>query len=442
MRTKHDLEQALRDLRRDQEPLMSRDAIKSLLAAHPITSAESNAQQFAQSSSRPTQQSSRTRWIVGAGLTVAATVALVVINTTDDTTQIVNNTRPGISTDQLDESNQTDASKRDLAIAQSPVEPEGVYASGNSTSPSGPKSESRSATGSRLGAPAKTSDLDDGRPTRKEIPEGNLLKQSAKRNPLATETIRLSAQQLVPFGLTYESEKIVYNEGGERITIRANGVAATSLKALNAQQTEGPVMVIVYHDEKHFSSWWDRTDPKIDPAKNQRSATIQMNTISPLDGLVAIRVPIERTGTLASKVDVVLWFVATKQLAERLPEPYRRQLLAELDPNDSSTPTHYTEPDGSSTTLVAASKIFPNPLSSGVAYVRMEMKRAAVSTAIITDMFGREIATAWRTKQFDKGQSEDMPLFRLENAPTGVYNVVITFDGSNEQIVQRLMIQR
>ena len=258
---------------------------------------------------------------------------------------------------------------------------------------------------------------------------------------LAVETIRLSAEQLAPFGLTYTRGRIAYVEDAVRVTIGGDGVSTKNDSEAKDVATLAPVMVVVYHDEKHYSSLWDKADTNLRRAYNNRAASIRMSQTSLVDGLVAIRVPLDASGTLASKADVVLWFAGTKELAERLPDPYKTALLRELGIVNGSTTTHYTEPDLGRSTLVEASLVFPNPLRNGMASVRLVIKRSAVSTGIVTDMFGKEIAVAWKSQSVDAGQT-DLKLFGLENAPTGVYNVVITFEGSTERIVQRLMIQR
>jgi len=422
MRTQQDLNQAFRDLKRDDDapPLMSREDITSLLAAHPVaasTSASStNATSTspARSASISTTRSSRTPWLVGGSLALAATAAFVAFNTWDSTddVQVVDAIRSSAPT-------QTTEDNSDGLSAERTTRGAGV------------------ADGA-----ASMSDADGG--NSKESMQSEPPVEPPKQQPaprLNVETIRLAVTQLAPFGLQYANGRITYIEDGSRISIRADGIGSVLDAEERDASTLTPLMVVVYHDETHFSSWWDRNNPNLKLTNNNRAQQIKMSDVSSVNGLIAVRVPLEAKGVLAQRVDVVLWFAGDNETAQRLPDPYRQQIMSELGLTQTTSTTHYTLPDNSATSLVAASKVYPNPLRSGMATVRIQMKQAAVSTGIITDMFGKEIATAWKSQAISEGQN-DLPLFGLDNAPTGVYNVLITFEGSQERIVQRLMIQR
>lgn len=399
MRTQHDLDEAFRDLKRDDgaPPLMSRENITALLTANPIAA---NPMASSPAPRVTTVRSTRTPWLVGGSLALAATVALVVVNTSVDDT-VSTSVPQSIS----------DAQKQSMQVETSPTSTDLAAATRKDAAEEGPSgglngTESASADGSGATSPR-----------------------------LEIATIRLTAAQLAPFGLTYAGGSISYIEDAVRVTIRANGVATKQDASTNDAATKldasakdvatlTPTMVVVYHDEAHFASWYDRTNPEL------------------VNGLIAIRVPLDAANVLAKKVDVVLWFPGTREVAERLPEQYRRQLLGELGLAQQTIPTpQYTQPDQSGSSLIRSSLVFPNPLRTGMASIRIQMKRTAVCTGIITDMFGREIATAWKSQSVSEGQT-DLPLFGLDNAPTGVYNVLVTFEGSQERIVQRLMIQR
>lgn len=397
MRTQHDLDQAFRDLKRDDEPqpLMSRDDITTLIVAHPIASSTTATSSATSATVRP----SRTPWVVGGSLALAATVALVVVNTWDS------NGEDEVRVQQPTTHVGTGPSSGDVAAA-----PE-TNATGNVSH--APLAEVLSPVGTQ--------------------------KKSSPR--LEIETIRLAATQLAPFGLTYSGGSISYIEDARRVTIRANGVATKMDAAVINATTLTPIMVVVYHDEQHFSSWWDKKNTDLQDVGNNRSSQIKMSSVSAVNGLIAIRVPLQATDVLATKVEAVLWFPGTQEVAERLPEQYRSQLLSALGIAQATTSTRYIQPDASGSSLFASSQVFPNPLRTGVATIRLQMKRSASCTGMITDMFGKEIATAWQSQSVSEGQT-DLPLLGLDNAPTGVYNVIVTFEGSQERIVQRLMIQR
>lgn len=422
MRTQHDLNRALNDLKRDaDDPLMSRESVIALLAANPVSSSSSSSAAPAQLQRR----TSRMPWLVGGSLALATAVALVVVNTSDDEAAATN-----------------DVAATTSAPAKETVQSEAV-ASTSDVAVSTPNEGISRSTTDGAATTARTESVP---------PEalGALTQEPAPS--LAIATIRLAATQLAAFGLQYVRGSITYIEDATRVTIRANGVATTldaptkdvasKLDAVAEDvATLTPIMVVVYHDEAHYASWYDRTNPELVEVQNTRNRQIKMQEVSAINGLIAIRVPLEAANVLARKVDVVLWFPGTQAVAERLPDQYRRQLLAELGIAQQTTTTQYTQPDLGGSSLIASSLVFPNPLRSGMATIRLQMKRSAVCTGIITDMFGKEIATAWQSQSVSEGQT-DLPLLGLDNAPTGVYNVLVTFEGSQERIVQRLMIQR
>lgn len=422
MRTKHDLDRAFRDAKEEDDQLMSRDAILTLLAANPVSSS---------SSAKParvtsTRSSSRMPWLITGSLALAATVALVVVNSWDGATTELSNDAKSLQS--------APSTRHDLAASAPNAESRSMAPT--SALNEDAKSQSESGKGNGLvnggGSGPRAAVGDDG--TNPPPP-----KQTSKQSIARTQTIQLDPSLLSRFGLTYARGAIKYTEDQVAVTIRGDGISTVVDTKGNSTST-APLMVVVYHNQKLYANWWDRSNGTFGKPIT-RSSEIPMNVASPINGLIAIRVELPAENILATQADVVLWFPGTKAVAEKLPEPFRQQVMSELGLTETETTTHYTIPDAVSTTAIASSVVYPNPLRNGSATIRLHVKKACVGSVVITDMFGKEVATVVRSQSLETGQN-DIPLTGLENTPTGVYNVVVSVEGSQELVVQRLMIQR
>lgn len=237
-----------------------------------------------------------------------------------------------------------------------------------------------------------------------------------------------------------------------RIAIRTNGIGSTeqgpsqentARDNVVAKAAITPHLVSIYHRGVLTASYWNRRDD--DMVQKLRSVYKQLGNITPdtaINRLVPIHFQLkDANNSWFPQADVVLWYSASAELAEALPEPDRERLLAELAPKKTeaaSSGRQYFDSWRTTSGAITATAIYPNPVRGDKATLRYTLREQRTTTVALHDIFGRQIV-AVQSEEHPAGNYEvELPLRNLEN---GMYLVVLTTD-NNEQAVQRLLLQR
>lgn len=224
----------------------------------------------------------------------------------------------------------------------------------------------------------------------------------------SVRSIQLTESELSQLGLKLMLGKMIYIDPGIRITIGTNGISA---KHSNGEPTKySPRHISMYHQGKLFASWFDADDD------------VNVND------LVAVQVHLDdANSTLFPSADVILWYVPTPEFKGRVPDP-------ESVRTNETTPTI-------SNGEIASSMIFPNPVNGNSATLRVELQKEIFTSAVLVDVSGRHIRDLWTSMNMLKG-AHDQPIADLGSLPNGMYLVVVFVDGSQERVIQRLLIER
>lgn len=231
-----------------------------------------------------------------------------------------------------------------------------------------------------------------------------------------------------------------------KVTIRTNGIGTkeTPPDEQSARPVAVPRMAAIYSEGKLVASYWQRSDNEL--MEVLRSKYGHLQDVAP-DSSVARLVPVHFTIENArdayfKKADVVLWFEASREFVEALPEPYRSALQQEThNVVISGTPgEYYMENWRTATGAVVETSLYPNPVMAGggsatLAYTLDSQRRVTIT---LHDMFGRELASVDAGLRTPGSYTAELSVAGRES---GVYLVVLTTD-RNERAVRRLLIQR
>ncbi len=314
-----------------------------------------------------------------------------------------------------------------------------------------------------------------------EVAVHNTAAFALAKIPIAQRMITLSKAELRPLGISATQEAVSYTgataprvadvarqldisveqlqslaEKGNinldtyltpvKVTIRTNGIGTKEMNP-NEQEVRPvavPRMAAIYSEGRLVASYWQRSDNELVEALRQKYA--HLRDVAP-DSSVARLVPVHFTienkrDAYFKKVDVVLWFEASQEFVEALPEPYRAALQQETKSVViSGIPGEYYMENWRTTTgAVVETSLYPNPVmtaggSTTLAYTLDSQRRVTIT---LHDMFGREITSIDAGQREPGSYTASIPLTDRES---GVYLVVITTD-RNERAVRRLLIQR
>lgn len=226
-----------------------------------------------------------------------------------------------------------------------------------------------------------------------------------------------SKQTLNQLGIVFDEKKLQYQEGSFRITVTTSGVSV--MNAPNRQQQKTPRHITLFRNKKQFASWFT-------------AGTTPVNNLVPLRVTLA-----DPSNTMFPSADVVLWYSPTEDFLAALPEKDRRTAI---ESQHDRTTTIKTD-QNNLTPTISQSTVFPNPVHGTSATVALHVSQACTTHAEIVDLFGKTVMVLWTNRELPKGESS-FPLSDLGTLPNGMYIVVIRVNGSNEQIVQRILIER
>lgn len=246
----------------------------------------------------------------------------------------------------------------------------------------------------------------------------------ADESAMSIPTMELNRAELLRLGLDVQADRIRYRQNDDMITVRVNGIGARHMDTPD----DGPTlpyarMVLLYHGDDLHASWWNKDDAERRDAAQQ---TKTMRQVTSVNDMVGIRIPL----TSDARAYAVLWFDAT----------------AIADPRQPLLPSRYTKSVGDftqrpTTTLFGAATISPNPLTSGIAMLNLNLQADLTTSAIVVDMNGREVSTLWTARSMQRGPHR-IPITGLGDAAAGMYLVVIQADSRADRMIQRLLIQR
>lgn len=256
------------------------------------------------------------------------------------------------------------------------------------------------------------------------LPLASTAKAESDAPAMTIPTMELGHEELLRLGLDVQADRIRYRQNDDMVTIRVNGIGARR----HATPDDGPAlpyarMVLLYHGDDLHASWWNKDDAERRDAAQQTKTTRQVTSVN---DMVGIRIPL----TSDARAYAVLWFDAADV----------------ADPRQPLLPSRYTKAvddftQRQTTTLFGAATISPNPLTSGVATLNLDLQADVTTSAIVVDMNGREIATLWTARSMQRGQHR-MPIDGLDDAAAGMYLVIVQADGRADRMIQRLLIQR
>lgn len=231
-----------------------------------------------------------------------------------------------------------------------------------------------------------------------------------------------------------------------RVVIRTDGIgtppqSATDKTPLPVAVT--PRIISVYASGKLMATTWQRQDDNL--VEQLRTAYTELQDVradSSLNGLVPVHFRIEdKRNAYFKEADVILWYEASPDFLQVLPEPYRSQLLGEVSSVDGKVyqpGERYLDTWRTSSGAIINSSLYPNPVSGNQTTLRFSLSENRAITVAVHDIFGRRVTEQQAsTVSGDQTITISLPAL-LEN---GVYLVVLTTD-RNEQIVQRLLLQR
>lgn len=230
----------------------------------------------------------------------------------------------------------------------------------------------------------------------------------------------LSAQQLNAdkLGLTIQNSIIRYVEDGLQITIKTSGISARGTRSANAECT--PRHITLYRKGKPFASWYD-------------TAHAAINTLLP------VRLQLhDEQNTMFPEAEVILWYVPTDAFLACLSSSVRTTIVQELANRNASR--GYTE-HATHSAIITSSTLFPNPVRADHTTLSITTVAPCVTSGRLVDLLGQLVRTLWMNNTHNVGTAT-IHLSQLSDLPNGMYLVVLQVDGSNEHIVQRLLIER
>lgn len=229
-----------------------------------------------------------------------------------------------------------------------------------------------------------------------------------------------------------------------QVVIRTDGIGTPARELADTPPlTVAPRIVSVYASGRLMATTWQKQDDAL--VEQLRTSYTELQDVradSSLNSLVPVYFRIEDPrNAYFREADVILWYEASPELVRKLPEPYRSRLLGELAPVDD---THHQPGDRfldtwrTASGAVLSSSLYPNPVSGSQTTLRFNLSETRKITVAVHDIFGRRVTPLQQsTLSGEQTMSITLPAL-LEN---GMYLVVLTTD-RNEQVVQRLLLQR
>jgi len=181
-------------------------------------------------------------------------------------------------------------------------------------------------------------------------------------------------------------------------------------------------VVSLYRGGKLLSTWSDETRPQ-----------------TTVNDLVPVTIRIEdASNAMFPHADVLLWFEPTSAFVNALPPDERAALNKELDKKDATS--LYIERN-TTTTSIASSGLYPNPVNGETATLQLNVTRSCTADVDIVDINGRSVLTVFTSQQLAEGAHSSL-LSPLSSLPNGMYLVVVNINNGQERLVQRLLIER
>ena len=153
---------------------------------------------------------------------------------------------------------------------------------------------------------------------------------------------------------------------------------------------------------------------------------------------------------LESSIDMVFWFIPTKEFIDALPENYADKLRKELqliedisngevNPEDACERLNsesYFGLCGLNYGALKNIKVYPNPVTP-MSQLSFDLEESRKLSIRVHDLEGKSLATLASDKAFDAGTHE-FPL-KFKDLSSGVYMISVTSD-ENEQVVIKVLL--
>jgi|GEM_PF-2608904 len=260
-------------------------------------------------------------------------------------------------------------------------------------------------TGNQSPLPSVASTLSDNNATREH-----------DAHPVHFTQIRSAAAESL--GLTVTNERITYVEDGFRITISTSGISVRGTH--DATATPAPKHITLYRNDTVLASWFSEAHAEV-------------------GSLVAVRYTLKNPSQpLFPYADVVLWYQPSVAFLDAVPPEVGQQIRQELRGAKASDP--FTQPLHTPNGITSA-EIFPNPVRSQTASLRLTVGKRLTTTASIINIQGNTVLNLWNERILTEGTHTE-PISLPSELANGMYVIVITDAQSSEQIVQRILIER
>lgn len=236
-------------------------------------------------------------------------------------------------------------------------------------------------------------------------------------------TLDLNRPLLERLGFEITPRSIAYDDGTSRLHVTTAGITAAG--GGSGRTPAPPVVVELYVNGVAADVWYD--------------TRLGSTTAAAINGLLPVRIDLADTrNTFRPRATVVLWLPPT--------DAVRRTVHADtlyafgIDTGTTTSATSTPTTSGMAGAL-GTSVVFPNPTRTGTATLDLTVQRTVQTSAVVVDIFGTVLHRLWQGRTLTADRHR-LPIDGLADLPNGMVMIVVTVDGTNEQIVQRLILER